>query len=188
MTMRSIFTITLTTITLLLLSGLTTHTHAQIEQGDFKLGGGLVFGSGVGFGSLDNDLGVRVDGYYAFTPVIRAGGDFTFYFPKSEGGVDATVWELNFNGHYVFLDDDGLVVYGLGGLNITGFSIDFGTVTTGGQTFDIGSESDTEVGLNLGAGLEYALDFADLFAEIKLGGLGGDADQFVLGAGLRFSF
>ena len=151
------------------------------------MGAGLVFGSGVGFGSLDNDLGVRVDGYYAFTPVIRAGGDFTFYFPKSEGDVDATVWELNFNGQYVFLDDDGLIVYALGGLNITGLSIDTPSVTVGGQTFG-GSSSETEIGLNLGGGLEYNLDFADLFAELKLGGLGGDADQFVLGAGLRFSF
>jgi hypothetical protein len=40
--------------------------------------------------------------------------------------------------------------------------------------------------LNLGGGVEYALDFADLFGEVKLGGLGGDADQFVVGAGLRF--
>lgn len=182
-----IFTISLTTITLLLLSGFTTNSYAQIEQGDFKLGGGLVFGSGVGFGSLDNDLGVRVDGYYAFTPVIRAGGDFTFYFPKSEGDVDATVWELNFNGQYIFLDDDGLIVYALGGLNITGLSIDTPSVNIGGQTFG-GSSSDTEVGLNLGGGVEYNLDFADLFAELKLGGLGGNADQFVLGAGLRFSF
>ena len=47
------------------------------------MGAGLVFGSGVGSGDLDNDLGVRVDGYYAITPVIRAGGDFTFYFPSS---------------------------------------------------------------------------------------------------------
>ena len=185
--MRTIYSVSLTTIVILLMSGLTTNTYAQVEKGDFKLGGGLVFGSGVGFGSLDNDLGIRVDGYYAFTPVIRAGGDFTFYFPKSEGELDITVWELNFNGHYIFLDDDGLIVYALGGLNITGISIDSPSFTIGGQTVG-GSSSDTEVGLNLGGGVEYNLDFADLFAEIKLGGLGGNADQFVLGAGLRFSF
>ena len=166
-------------------SSLLNTAHAQTEEGDIKLGAGLVFGSGVGFDGLDNDLGFRVDGYYAVTPVIRAGADFTFYFPKSEGNVDLTVWELNFNGNYIFLDEDGLMVYGIGGINITGITVDVPSQSIGGQTFG-GSSSDSEFGLNLGAGAEYALDFADLFGEIKLGGLGGDADQFVLGAGLRF--
>lgn len=166
---------------------LTNSVQAQTEEGDFKIGGGLVFGSGVGAGTLDNDLGIRVDGYYAFTPEIRGGGDFTFYLPKSEGEVDLTVWELNFNGNYIFHDEEGLMVYGLGGINITGVTVDTPSSTIGGQTFG-GSSSDTEIGLNLGGGLEYALDFADLFAEAKLGNLGGNADQFVLGAGLRFPF
>lgn len=46
---------------------------AQVQEGDFKLGAGLSFGSGVGFGGLDNDLGIRVDGYYSFTDEIRGG-------------------------------------------------------------------------------------------------------------------
>lgn len=162
--------------------------EAQVQEGDFKAGVGLVFGSGVGFGfgNLDNDLGIRADGYYAFTPEIRGGGDFTFYFPKSEGNTDVTVWELNLNAHYLFLDEDGLIVYALGGLNITGFSFEYSDTFMGSTTTV--SDSDSEFGLNLGGGVEYALDFADLFAEAKLGGLGGNANQFVLGAGLRFSF
>lgn len=159
--------------------------EGSVQEGDIKIGAGLAFGSGVGFASLDNDLGIRVDGYYAITPEIRAGGDFTFYFPKSEGEVDVTVWELNFNGNYIFMDEDGLILYGLGGINITGISVDSPSTTIGGQTFG-GSSSDSEFGLNLGGGAEYALDFADLFGELKFGGLGGDADQFVLGVGLRF--
>ncbi len=170
--------------------------HAQTQEGDFKLGVGLAFGTGVGFGfgNLDNDLGIRVDGYYAFTPEIRAGGDFTFYFPKEESESfmgatiteKATVWELNLNGHYLFVDDGELIVYALGGINITGISI---SSEETGSGFNFGGEfSDTEFGLNLGGGLEYDLDFADLFAEAKLGNLGGNANQFVLGAGLRFSF
>lgn len=173
-------------------SSFTNNAHAQVQEGDFKAGVGLVFGSGVGFASLDNDLGIRVDGYYAFTDVIRGGGDFTFYLPKSEGNVDVTVWELNFNGHYIFQDEDGLLLYALGGINITGISVSIETpsVNIGGQQIGGGSSStsDSEFGLNLGGGLEYALDFADLFAEAKIGGLGGNANQFVLGAGLRFSF
>jgi|AntRauTorcE11897_2_1112592.scaffolds.fasta_scaffold02283_3 opacity protein-like surface antigen len=160
-------------------------TEGSVQEGDIKIGVGLAFGSGVGFASLDNDLGIRVDGYYAINPNIRVGADFTFYFPKSEGEVDVTVWELNFNGNYIFLDEEGLILYGLAGINITGINVDIPSTTIGGQTFG-GSSSESEFGLNLGGGVEYALDFADLFGEIKLGGLGGDADQFVLGAGLRF--
>lgn len=163
-----------------------TNGQGSVQEGDFKAGVGLVFGTGIGFGGLDNDLGIRADGYYAFTDVIRGGGDFTFYFPKSEGPAEITVWELNLNGHYIFKDDDGLVLYGLGGINITGFSFE-STFNFAGFT-ETTSSSDSEFGLNLGGGVEYALDFADLFAEAKLGGLGGNANQFVLGAGLRFSF
>ena len=183
--MKKLLTILLVTILLFGTSSFFNSAEAQTEEGDIKLGVGLAFGSGVGFAGLDNDLGIRVDGYYAVTPEIRAGADFTFYFPKSEGDVDLTVWELNFNGNYIFLDEDGLLVYALAGINITGISIDVPSVNTGFGTFG-GSSSDSEFGLNLGGGLEYALDFADLFAEAKLGNLGGNADQFALGAGLRF--
>jgi len=157
--------------------GLHSTVLGQVQEGDFKIGAGLSFGSGVGFGGLDNDLGIRVDAYHAFTDEIRGGGDFTFYLPKSEGGVDITVWELNLNGNYVFYNEAELIGYALAGINITGLNL------SGDNGFD---SSDTEIGLNLGAGLEYGLDFADLFAEAKLGNLGGNADQFVLSAGLRF--
>ena len=163
----------------------TDSAFAQTEEEDIVLGAGLTFGSGVGAAGLDNDLGIRVDGYYTVTPEIRAGADFTFYFPASEGDVDLTVWELNFNGNYIFLEEDGLMVYGIGGINITGLTVDTPEQSFGGQTFG-GSSSISEFDLNLGEGAEYALDFANLFGELKLGGLGGDADQFVLGAGLRF--
>jgi len=183
--MKKLLTILFVTILLFGTSSFFNSAEAQTEEGDIKLGVGLAFGSGVGFAGLDNDLGIRVDGYYAVTPEIRAGADFTFYFPKSEGDVDLTVWELNFNGNYIFLDEDGLLVYALAGINITGISIDVPSVDTGFGTFG-GSSSESEFGLNLGGGLEYALDFADLFAEAKLGNLGGNADQFALGVGLRF--
>ncbi|PWN07025.1 hypothetical protein [Rhodohalobacter mucosus] len=93
---------------ILSLSVLTPEAAAQTQEGDIKLGAGLVFGSGVGFESLDNDLGIRVDGSYMFTQEIRGAADFTFYFPKSESGGDVTVWELNFNGHYLFINDESM--------------------------------------------------------------------------------
>jgi len=153
------------------------NAFAQTQPGDFVVGGGLALGTGVGLGDVDNDIGIRADGYYSITENIRAGGDFTFYFPKSQGNTTATVWELNFNGNYIFHAEDELMVYGLAGINITGFNIDFD---------EFGDSSETEAGLNIGVGTEYALNFAHLFGEAKVGNLGGDANQFVLGVGLRF--
>lgn len=148
----------------------------QVQQGDLSLGAGLAYSSGVGAGGWDNDFGVRVDGYYAITSRIRLGADFTYYFPKSQGGVDMTVWDLGLHGHYILLDQNDLLIYGLAGIGITGLS----------ASWSGGSNSDSEMGLNLGSGLEYNLGFAALFGEIKLTGLGGDADQFSLNGGLRF--
>jgi len=162
-------------------SGIAENAEAQTVEGDIKVGAGLVFGSGVGFGDdLDNDLGIRVDGSYMFTEEIRGAADFTFFFPKSEGGGEATVWELNFNGHYLFINDESMNVYGLAGINITGLNLD---VDTGG--FGTFSSNDSEFGLNIGGGAEFDVDFAMLFGEAKFGGIGHDANQFVIAAGLR---
>ncbi|PWN07024.1 hypothetical protein [Rhodohalobacter mucosus] len=72
-------------------------------------------------------------------------------------------------------------VYGLAGINITGINVEF---DTGG--FGSASSSDSEIGLNIGGGAEFDVDFATLFGEAKFGGIGHDANQFVVGAGLRF--
>jgi len=148
------------------------------QSGDLKLGGGLVLSTGAvdNGGDLDNTIGLKVDGVYEIDENWRAGGDFTFYFPDEEGNTDLTVWELNFNAHYIFYQENDLMAYGIGGLNITSINIDT----------QFGDNSESEFGLNLGGGIEYPLDFANLFGELKFGGIGGDADQFVFGAGLRF--
>ena len=179
---------------------LTTETiNAQNLQGDFSIGAGLVFGTGVFDGEfgdeLNNDLGIQVNGYYSVTPEIRIGGDFTYYFPQdfSESGqdfsytIEAAVSEININGHYLFVNEADLVVYALAGINITRVSIEERDIDEFFGIDESFSSSESETGLNLGAGLEYNLDFANFYAEAKLANLGGDANQFVLGAGLRFN-
>jgi len=173
---HGLFMAAITAAALLLLPNLA--DAQQIQQGDLSLGAGLTYSSGVGSGNLDNDFGVRVDGYYAITSKIRLGADFTYFFPKSSGGVDMTVWDLGLHGQYLLLDQDDLLIYGLAGIGITGMSV----------SFSGGSSSESEMGLNLGSGVEYNLGFAALFGEIKLTGLGGDADQFSINSGLRFRF
>ena len=172
---------TMKKITTLLFTALFAFVAYSTAEAQFKLGAGLTYGSGVleGSGSDDwqNDLGLTVDGYYSISREITAVAGFTYSLPKDEGGRTITVWELNFNGNYAFINDEEMMVYALAGLNITGISSEF----DGG-----GDSSDSETGLNLGAGIEYVMSFGDLFGEAKMANVGGDADQFVVGVGVRF--
>ncbi|MFD2532101.1 outer membrane protein [Gracilimonas halophila] len=136
------------------------------------------------YGSEIEQPGLRVDGVYQINEEFRAVADFGFYLPDETdlgGGNTLTItwWELNFNGNYIFHNDEesGLQAYALAGLNITGISSEF----DGG-----GDSSDSETGLNLGAGIEYGMSFGNLFGEAKMANVGGDADQFVVGVGVRF--
>lgn len=162
-------------------------SQAQTSEGDISIGGGLAFGTGVApslFSSLNNSLGIQLGGYYTITESkLRAGLDFIYYFPDSEGGTDFKVWELNANAHYIFLEEEDFFVYGIGGLSITNVEISY----QADEFFGFGGDySESEIGLNLGVGIEYNLGFANFYGEAKYGNLGGDADQLVISAGLRF--
>ncbi len=148
----------------------------QAQEGAIQIGPGLVYGNQV------ERLGVKADGTYSINENIRAAADFTLFFPEKTdlgGGNElTTTWmALNFNAHYIFYSQDEISAYGLGGLNIAILRAS----VTGGN-----SNSESELGLNLGAGVEYTADFGNLFGELTLAGLAGDADQLVIGGGVRF--
>lgn len=172
--------------TSLLILGVFFLTHSRIiaQSGNISIGGGLIYGTGVFDGLSGNDvdfnnhLGIDVNGYYTITGDFRAGTDIKFFFPKEESGLKLTVWEINFNGNYLFYNQEGLNAYGLGGINITSIK----TSIDGGQ-FGGFSGSTSKVGLNLGAGGEYATNFGALFTELKY--VVSDADELVVSAGVR---
>lgn len=145
-------------------------TSIVAQEGLITVGPGLAYGSEV------ENLGIKVDGYYTINEQFRAGLDLTYYLPDSENGVDVNYFGFNINGHYIFYNEDGLTAYGLAGINILRIKVEANGF----------SNSDSETGLNLGAGVESAQSFGNLFGELKLAGLGGDADQLVIGAGVRF--
>lgn len=140
-----------------------------------SVGGGLMYGSEV------EKLGLRLDGVYIINEKFRGEIDLGFYFPDKEdyptiGEVKTTWTEVNINGNYIFYTDTdmGLQAYAIAGLNILRYKIKVGGA----------SDSDSKAGLNIGAGGEYKLDFANLFTEIRY--VLGDADQLNITAGLRF--
>lgn len=138
------------------------------QDGDIKIGGGLIYGSEI------EQLGLRADGYYSISEDWRAGVALGYFFPKN----DINWFEIDLNANYVFHSDEDLSVYAIGGLNFMIVSFDIPGA---------GSNSNSEFGINLGGGLEYGIDFGSLFGELKYAGIGGDADQLVIGAGLRFN-
>lgn len=156
---------------------LATCSASFAQAGNIKIGPGLILGSGVGAGDLDNTLGLKVDGYYSINEQWRAGADLGFFFPQKESGVTFNVWEINFNANYIFYNEKGTRAYGIGGLNILAAKV----------KTDSYSDSNSELGLNLGVGGEYDINAGSLFGEIKYAGIGGDADELVIGAGLRFN-
>ena len=162
-------------------------THSQ-AQNEFKVGGGLVYGSGIfdgsGVGDWQNDIGITLDGFYIVNEQIRVGPGITYFFPKDESGLTSNVWELALNGNYIFYTEDEFDVYGIAGLAFTNVSTDPDGAS---------STSETVLGVDLGAGIEYGVDFGDLFGELKIANIGGSGDDFdlnsqlVLAVGARFA-
>lgn len=163
------------------------NASAQVTPGgtgspayDIKAGGGFAYGSEI------EKLGLQLNGYYRLpaNEQIFVGADFTYYFPETEtafGVEEKITWiEININGQYHFLQEEELGVYGLGGLNYT--SLSFSVEADG---FD-SSASESEIGLNIGGGVEYNLDFGLVYGELKF--VISDADQLVFGAGVRIPF
>lgn len=169
--MKKLLTVGILVIGLTFLSN--TNLYAQ-ESGDISIGGGL------GYGTEIESLGIQAGGVYVINEQFRGAADLIYYLPNDSFGWDFSWFEINANGHYLFVTEDDLIAYALGGLNISTLKYDY----PDNAFFNGGSVSESEVGLNAGAGLEYNLDFAFLYAELKY--ILSSADQLVATAGLRF--
>lgn len=137
--------------------------------------GDLSFGAGVAYGFDIEEIGLQVNGTYSLNEKMRVGADFIYWLIDNEF-IETTGWELNGNFHYLFYNENDLVLYGVGSLGLHSASNDYKEDTS----------SDSVPGLGLGAGLEYLLGPVKFYAEprIFLSGL----DQFALSAGIRVPF
>ncbi len=138
------------------------------QEGDIIVGGGLVLTTGVGELG-DAEIGINGNGFYSITDEIRAGLGISLYFG------DFSPTQINIEGHYLFINEDGLGVYALAGLGIWRWSFDLG---------QFGSASVSTSGLNLGGGVDYDLGNFLLFGEAKLSTIGGT--PFIITGGIRF--
>lgn len=138
------------------------------EKGDLFVGANLNYG----LHSDYKNLGFGVKGQFEFIDNWRAEASYNYFFKKDH----CTMWDVNFNAHYVFHIEDGFSVYPLAGL------------TALGAKTDIGDEvSTTKVGVNLGGGAEYLLTpTVKLNAELKYQ-LVSDFDRPVVSIGIAFA-
>jgi hypothetical protein len=135
-----------------------------------RLGAGLVYGTEI------EEFGVQLNGYYGLEqalPGLRVGAEFSYYFVEDP----VTFWTLDVNGQYRFIEPGPFGAYAIAGLDIARVSVDLGPLG--------GDASDTEIGLNLGIGAEYAVtENVEIFGELKY--VISDYDQAVFAVGGRF--
>lgn len=141
-------------------------------------------GAFLGYGSEIKTLGLGVNAEFLIMENLTIAPNFTYFLPKEESSiVKTTIFELNANANYYFLNDDTFGVYGLAGLNYTSVKV---KVEDLGFGFGGASSSEGKVGFNLGAGTNFNLGKSwTPFAELKY--VLSDYDQLVLLAGVKFN-
>jgi outer membrane protein X len=167
------------TLVFFLSLGLSTTILAQ-DEGDIAVG---LHGN---YGTDIEKLGVGANGTYTLNETMRVGADFTYWligddevggFGGNNISISYTYFEINGNFNYIFYNENNLMAYGIGSLGIHYAKIE---ASFEGPGIDDASES--ELGLGIGAGVEYNLDSVALFAEPRIFLSGFDQLSFMFGA------
>ena len=147
-----------------------TLTFTLNSKAQTRVGGGLVYGTEI------ENIGINLNGQYFIKENIAIAPGLNYFFPKALGsGFDLNWFEINANGHYYF-NTGSIEPYALAGLNFAFLSV----------KSSFGDSSNTEVGLNLGGGANFDIGSSiKPFGELRI--VIGDADQLVLGGGVRFT-
>ncbi len=150
------------------------HAQAQSIDGAIRVGGHM------GYGTSIESFGIGLRGDYAVTTNILIAPDFMYFFGKNDF-VDVNWFDINLNGHYLIeINNPDLVPYVLGGLNIAITSLDCNDLP--GSACE--ANSDTDIGLNIGGGMDYSVVRMTMFGELRL--VVGPADQLVFIVGVKF--
>lgn len=118
-----------------------TKTKRESTETEMQAASGLLLSLGyAGEGGLS-----LTGGYdHAVTEAITASPSFTYF-----AGYDGTYFSINGDGKYFYPLSDDVLLYGLAGLAYSSYSFSFENIS--GKT----TVSDSQIGLNLGSGLEY---------------------------------
>lgn len=152
--------------------------HAQsAENSKIRAGAGLVYATDI------NNLGLALKGVYAFTPEWEGAFGFTHIFKKDY--VSYNVVDLD--AHYIFSQSgDQMSFFAIAGLAINMWKFDYPD-EWGWGAFGGGSASGSDIGLNLGAGMNYFLSsHLRLVPEVRFTMVEGSYAR--IGATAQYSF
>jgi hypothetical protein len=133
----------------------------------------IFIGAGGAAATQYEGLGVQF-GAGVQLPVLpfRISGDYILFFEKDDAGVTENWSEFNINVGYEYVSQFMFSSYVFTGLN--------------SATYEFGTLSDTEYGVNFGIGAEYSFGLLAAFGELKY--TLSELDQFVFSTGLRLKF
>lgn len=118
--------------------------------------GGLTFGGGITYGFELEEVGIQATGTYAIHDNIRIGTDFIYWISDDDNAfgasISSTLFEINVNLHYLFYNNNNLIIYAIGSIGMHQANVSFDVPEVGSD-----SVSDTELGLAFGGGAEYDL-------------------------------
>jgi len=135
----------------------------------FKFGGGITLGSKMGLNDSGEEkmgIGINVRGDYSFSEKFSVAPGFTYFFPSAPEGFDLSAWQLNADAHYKFYEADAFSLYGIGGLNYSHMKTKFDMGDEMNDlmgAFGVDTEvSDNEIGIDLGAGINFGQFYGEL--------------------------
>lgn len=131
------------------------------NKADLRAGGGLFFASDI------NNIGLNFNAAYSINYDWEAAVAYTHFFEKDY----VTFNVLDFDGHYIFYTEEGKFnVYGLAGLSVNFVKVTVPQIDLGGGVvIPETTAKDSDVGLNLGIGLNYnATERLNLAPEFRL--------------------
>ena len=138
-----------------------------------RVGGHLAYGTEI------ENLGLGGVGEFFLNREMAIAPSLTFFFPEKYGFYRNSFWEMNINFNYYFVPDGSVNFYGLAGLN-------FGTVKLryDGPGNDF-SDSHTEIGLNIGMGINFVLQNNKVVPFLEFKYAISDYDQAVFAFGVK---
>jgi opacity protein-like surface antigen len=95
----------------------------------------------------NTDFGIGAKASFGISDKFLASPSINYFFGESAQGASTSVLGINADAHYIASDKNGLSLYPLAGINFTRSS-----ATVFGM-----SASSTEIGFNVGGGLNYEL-------------------------------
>jgi|SRR5690606_17057914 len=138
-------------------------------------------GALLGYGSEIESVGIGVVGEIPLFESFTIAPSFVYFFPRDQVFVKTSIFEVNGNLNYYFMELESFAFYGLGGINYT-------TVKVEADGFGLGdySESEGKIGANIGGGATFNFGKNWIpFAELKY--VVSDFDQLVINAGIKFN-